>query len=421
MKVLLIAEACNPEWVSVPLVGWSHFRALSELPDVDVHLVTQVRNRDAILRAGKIQDDFTIINSEAIMRPAYKLATLLRGGAGKGWTTVSALSSLAYPYFEHLVWRTFRSRIQSGEFDIVHRLTPLSPTAPSLLAKKCSRTNVPFVLGPLNGGTPWPKEFDSARRKEKEWLSYVRGAYKFIPGYKNTRRYASSIIVASKATLDQVPKEYRHKCTYIAENGVDPLKFPPPSSKTPAKVPLRAAFIGRLVPYKGADMLIEASLDLVKQGLLEVDIYGDGPEMANLSKILSVKDVTSGICLHGNIPHAELHQRLTNANLLTFPSIREFGGGVVLEAMAVGLVPIVVGYGGPDELVDDACGYKVPIGNRESIVIAFRQILENICQNPQQLAIKSIASMARVANHFTWKAKAERVLEIYNSLVCSRN
>ncbi|MBM3963031.1 MAG: glycosyltransferase family 1 protein, partial [Planctomycetes bacterium] len=50
MRVLLLAEEANPEWFSVPLEGWSHGQAIARR--VDVHVITQVRNREAFERAG---------------------------------------------------------------------------------------------------------------------------------------------------------------------------------------------------------------------------------------------------------------------------------------------------------------------------------------------------------------------------------
>src|ERR1700730_4904112 len=132
-RVLLLAEAANPEWASVPLIGWSLSRSLAEI--THAHLVTHIRNREALTRSGMVEGrDFTVINNELTARPLWKLAERLRGGAGKGWTTAAAFSSLAYYSFELGVWRQFGRRIKAKEFDLVHRITPLSPTSQSLIA-----------------------------------------------------------------------------------------------------------------------------------------------------------------------------------------------------------------------------------------------------------------------------------------------
>ena len=73
-------------------------------------------------------------------RRLFKLAGMLRGGAGKGWTTGTAFSSLAYYSFERAVWRQFGERLAAHEFDLVHRITPLSPTSPSLIAGRLKKS-----------------------------------------------------------------------------------------------------------------------------------------------------------------------------------------------------------------------------------------------------------------------------------------
>ena len=411
MKCLLIAEAANPEWVSVPLVGWSHARALAEVSDA--HLVTQVRNRDAILRAGLTEgEDFTAIDSELVDAPLYRLASALRGGAGKGWTTTTAISSLSYYYFEHLVWKKFGRRIRDGEFDVVHRITPLSPTAPSLIAGKCKKAGVPFILGPLNGGVPWPKQFDSARRHEKEWLSYVRSAYKLLPGYRSTRRNASAIIIGSQDTWKQMPERYHDKCVYVPENAIDPARFKIVRSRR-AERPLRVIFVGRLTPYKGADMLLEAAALLVKEGLVHVKFIGDGPQMSDLRSAVEREGLADGVELSGWVEHSRVQEHLAEADVFAFPSIREFGGGVVLEAMATGLMPVVVNYGGPAELVSEKTGYLVDMASRESIVSQFRSILGDLARDPSPIEQKAAAASRRARDQFTWQAKAAQVLEVY--------
>jgi glycogen(starch) synthase len=406
-RVLVIAEAANPEWVSVPLVGWALASALREV--ADVHIVTQIRNRDAFLRAGMVEGrDFTAIDSEAVARPLMRFAKSLR----MGWTAAQAIASFGYVYFEHLVWKTFGDRIKNGEFDLVHRITPLSPTASSPIARKCKRAGVPFVLGPLNGGVPWPAGFDSERRREREWLSYVRGAYKLLPGRKATLEAASAIIVGSRHTGSEIPAAQHPIRFYIPENGIDPARFSRIAAHD-AKGPLRACFIGRLVPYKGPDMLIEAAAPLLRDGRMTIDMIGDGPMMASLRALAEREGVAHAVRFHGWLAHEAVQDVAAGCQLLSFPSVREFGGGVVLEAMALGVVPLVVDYAGPGELVIDGVGRKTPIGTRPQIIAGFREALIDLAADPAALTQMAARARARVQEKFLWSRKAEQILEIY--------
>lgn len=412
LRVLVIAEAANPEWVSVPLVGWSIATALRA--HHDVHIVTQIRNRDAFLRAGLVEgQDFTAIDSEAVARPIWRLAEILRMGKGKGWTMVTALSSkLAYPYFERKLWQAFGPRIAAGDFDIVHRVTPLTPTANSLIAARCAKAGVPFVMGPLNGGVPWPRGFDAERRREREWLSYVRGAYRLSPARSRMIRAASAIIAGSRHTASEFPQAC-DRLTLIPENGIDPARFSL-RAEQPGSLPLRCAFVGRLVPYKGPDMLIEAAEPYLRDGTMVLDILGDGPLMPALRDMISARGLAQSVTLHGWIDHKELQALLARSQLLTFPSVREFGGGVVLEAMALGVVPVIADYAGPGELVTEGTGIKVPMGSRSEVIAGFRAALARLVAAPETIPALAAAALQRVEAHFTWDRKARQIGAVYD-------
>ncbi|MEM1355044.1 MAG: glycosyltransferase family 4 protein [Planctomycetota bacterium] len=410
--MLIIAEACNPDWVSVPLAGWSHYNALRQV--VDPHLVTHPRNRGALLNQGLTEgEDFTVINNEHVAKPMHRLASLLRGGKGKGWTTVMALAWPAYWEFERLLWKHFRDDLRAGRFDLVHRLTPLTPTIPSRMATRCRRLGVPFVLGPLNGGVAWPAGFDNLRRKEREWLSYVRGGYRYLPAYRAMGRDAAAIICGSMATLEQMPDYCQDRCHYIPENAVDPERFDRVRTHT-AQRPLKLAFLGRLVPYKGADMLIDAVAPLIQAGRATLDIYGDGPERQALSAQVRDLGLSDGVVLHGWIEHQEVSRRLAESDVLASPSVREFGGGVCLEAMAIGLCPVIADYAGPAELVTTRTGIKVAMGGRQELIAGFRQAIERLADDPLQVDAFGRAGRERVHALFTWSRKAQQVTAIYD-------
>jgi glycosyltransferase involved in cell wall biosynthesis len=411
LRALVLAEMANPDWVSVPLVGWSHARALARI--CDVHLVTQVRNRENILKAGLREGvDFTAIDTAALELKVGRVARLLRAGNGEGWPTLTALGIYPYYRYEAMIWEQFGERLRRGDFDVVHRITPVSVAVPSMLAKRCASLGVPFVLGPLNGGVPWPKGFEQERARGREWLSNFREFYRWVPGYRSTRDSASAILVGSRYMHKEIGPRWESKTVYMPENAFDPARFPT-AVEGAASLPLRVVFLGRLVPLKCVDILLRAAAPLVREGKVVLEIIGDGPERASLEALAAAEKLGAGCTFAGWVGHQDLHQRLSTAHALGFPSIREFGGGVVLESMAMGLVPIVVDYGGPSELVTPSTGFAIPMGSREELTGRYRRVLEELVVRPETARELGRRARDRALQYYTWDRRAEQTLEVY--------
>ncbi|AKU89840.1 glycosyltransferase family 4 protein [Vulgatibacter incomptus] len=410
LRALILAEWANPESSSVALIGWSLAQALGRR--VDVHLVTRAENAVPIGRAGwREGKDFTAIDTSRVNRPVARIEDAARK-AGFGWTLSTALSAVPHAWFEHLTWRRFGDAIRRRDFDVVHRITPVSPTVPSSLAPRCKAAGTPFVLGPLNGGVPWPKEFRGALHTEGEWLSYLRGAHRLVPGYRATRLASSAILTGSEHLWGEL-RAHRERCVYMPENAIDPARVH--AERGPREAgPLRVAFVGRLVAYKGADMLVEAAAPLIRSGRMTLDFIGDGPQMGSLRKQIHAEGIQGGVTMAGWIhDQRQVAPRLSRADVFGFPSVREFGGGAVLEAMALGLAPVIVDYAGPRELVTDRTGFRVPIGPRHSIVAGFRRILGELAAHPERAREVGERARARVLRHFTWDVKVAQILEVY--------
>ena len=411
-RVLLLAEAATPELVSVPLIGWCLSEALSR--HADVHVVTHIRNRDSIERQGWREGrEFSTIDTERLVTRLYKTAELFGARDNKGWTLHQFVAPIGCLAFETKVWRRFRPALAAGAYDIVHRLTPMSPTTPSILGPRLQRLGIPLVVGPWNGGIPWPSGFSDRMRREREWLSLLRGGHRLLPGYAATRRCAAAILAGSRFTLSEVRGAPAERAFYLPENSVDPTRFHKLRTRR-ASAPLRGVFLGRLVPYKCADVLLRALADLLRQRQVHLDIVGDGPEREAIRALVATLGVRHAVTLHGHVPHEQVQDILRNGDFLACPSIREFGGGVVLEAMALGVTPIVADYGGQAELVDDASGIRVPFTSEGDLLTGFRSAVERLVRNPGQLDTMGAAARGRVEDLFTWDRKAEQIVSVYD-------
>lgn len=418
LRVLLIAEACNPTWTSVPLVAYSLAKALASRDDLKVTLVTQVRNLES-LKADPIASDVSlqVIDNELVARPIFLIGSWLRGGNQLSWTTSTAAAWPAYIAFEKMVHRRFRRDLQAHSFDLIHRITPLSPTVGSPLA---GMSNIPMLIGPLNGGLPWPTDYPDLRKREREWLVPLRGMYRWLPYYRSTYRHARGVIAGSWYTATEIPTWFKGRRYYLPENGFDPERIAIGKDWSPPEPDKRFRFVtvGRLVPYKGFDLLLDAlaqSPELRRDA--ELLILGDGPSRTALEAQAANLGLSSIVTFAGWVEHTKLQERLRGSQVFVFPSLREFGGGVVVEAMAYGLPQIVVNYGGPGEIASDECAIRLPMGPRTELVGRLSMAMATLLRNPERCRKMSSASVERAQKCFAWPKKAAQVVAIYRDLL----
>jgi len=165
----------------------------------------------------------------------------------------------------------------------------------------------------------------------------------------------------------------REEQVSMIQNGVDYRKFRYASEN---KVWGRIIYVGRIVPHKHVEMLID-SFRLVKEKVpqAELHIVGSGPSFHSIKAQASrVKDCF----VHGFLPEEEMLDLLRSSWLFVLPSEREGSSIVVLEAMAAGLPVIVCNYpnNAAKESVRHKCGVIVNPGSN-FIASAILQFLKN--------------------------------------------
>jgi glycosyltransferase involved in cell wall biosynthesis len=234
-----------------------------------------------------------------------------------------------------------------------------------------------------------------------------------MPGIRSTWRNASAIITASLHTQSELPPAMQPRSVLIPENAVDPNRFAAPFDRARYEA-INLCFIGRLVPYKGPDIALEAAQHLMRAGRARLTIIGDGPMMSALHEQAVCLGVSDAVEFTGWLGHQDVPATARKNSVFLFPSVREFGGGAVIEAMALGLVPIVIDYGGPGEIVTDRTGFRLRLGSRHSLVAEAAGLLAEIADGRHDLAEFAKRGLERVGELYTWEKKALQLNEVYN-------
>lgn len=410
-RVLILAESCNPEWPSLPVVGYKYARALMAV--CDATLATHPRNRENIEAAGEIAPErIRYIDTEWLAGPMYRLARRLRGGDEVAWSTNQMMAYPPYIAFE----RQARAVLREDNYDLVHRITPMSPTLPSYLA---GRAGVPMILGPLNGNLDWPAAFSAEQKREREGLRKLRGAARYLPYARSGLRNASAILAAFQHTIDDLDRADPARIVPVPEIGFDQSLFHP-GTRRPAfsgDGPFTFLFAGRLVPYKVPEVAVRAFANSEALKGHRLRILGDGPERPRLEAMVAEAGAGDRITFEGRKSQAEVAEAMRSADAFVFPSIRELGAGVVIEAMASGALCIVTDYGAPGDLASHDRGLRVPLATLDEMVESYRAALEQCLTHPEDAQARVARAQDYANDLYTWEAKAAYTARIYDAVL----
>ncbi len=414
LHVLLIMEQCNPEWASVPLVGYNFYQGIRKR--VQVTLVTHERNREAL---EKIRNDHRIdyIDESKHLKKYYGFVSRLTSRGGVNWPLQHALTYPIYGEFNRRVYQRYAPRVMKGEYDLVHAMTPILPRYPVKMVQACR--SVPFLLGPVNGGVPFPEGFTDVAKKEFAQFNFLRIFSRMLPGYAKTYQKADRVLAGSTYTLKMLKDMFGYdprRFSLFYENGILREFIGKPQQRTGETLEL--LFVGRLVPYKGADMAIDAisRLDRRIRKRVHFTIVGDGSERETLERQVRDLGLNQTVSFTGWIDQKETLRYYRQSDVFCFPSVREFGGAVALEAMAGGLPCIVADHAGLGEYVTEETGFKIKPTSREFLVNELANKIHILFENRTLRHAMAEKAIERV-KEFDWETKADRIVDIYEEMV----
>jgi glycosyltransferase involved in cell wall biosynthesis len=312
-----------------------------------------------------------------------------------GFGTVVRLGGKFTTYLRVLVWLMLHRRHVDGVIDSENGIPYFSPmvlrrrTAVVLLIHHVHQSQFQLYFPPMVARL--------GRFLEKWGTSWVYG-----------RR---PVCVVSPSARAEVRRQLALRGPiYIVPNG---LTVSPPTADATRSTKPRIVYVGRLVPHKRLELLIDALPRLI--GLwpeLSVNIVGDGVARSRLEEQADALGLRGRVFFHGRVSQQERDQLISSAWLTVNSTAGEGWGLSVVEAAAHGVPAVAFRVPGMvDSVRHRDTGWLVDDGTELSSVIdgALREVAD-----PSE-ADRWASRCRDWAAAFTWESSAERMLAVLSS------
>jgi glycosyltransferase involved in cell wall biosynthesis len=284
----------------------------------------------------------------------------------------------------------------------------------------------------LGGGLKTPQNFAKAFDLGEKLKDGLRKLF-YCCLTKNTawRQYlfhAQRIIIGTDFFLEYLPylpvkyqKEIAGKLKIIFDTNVDVKDYPEVTRANP-KDYVQIVFVGRLIATKGILLLIDAvrEIKLTRPEALakiRVVVLGGGPLMKKAEGMVAAYGLKDRVHLIGRVNLQEVKRHLNESDIFCLPTIREPGGGAILEAMATGLPIITSDYGGPKFSVNGECGIKIAVDSYDQYVRDLAQAIITLAADDRLRAAMGAKARQRVVEELSVEALQRKLFAVYNEVI----
>ncbi len=176
------------------------------------------------------------------------------------------------------------------------------------------------------------------------------------------------------------------------------------------------SYVGKLVPRKGVDVLIEAMgiLDRRMTPLPRLVAAGIGELRASLEARTRELGITGRVTFVGKVPHDDVAWYMAAGDVFVLPSYSEGLPTVACESLNCGVPMVATAVDGTPEIVrHEETGLLVPAGDAQALADALERILTDHALRARLAATAYDVGVAE----FTWAANARRTASLYEALV----
>ncbi|MFC2161156.1 glycosyltransferase family 4 protein [Acidobacteriota bacterium] len=411
LNLLVSAYACNPlateeSYPGEAILGWNLIIQLNRFHNVSV--LTRTYNKKGIEESAE-RENIEDVQFHFLNLPRF-LSVIKRNFLGFS--------------FYYLLWQIkaffiARKIHKKNGYEVFHHITFNNDWMPSFIG---AFLPLPFIWGPMGGGQKVPRSF----KKTIHWKNRINQNLRLSGQWfwRNTwfrRRCvkkASAILVCNTDTVAKIKTDAK-KIFFYPVNGISSLELNPPVNRNGEKSsPFRIIFAGRLDAIKGINLGIEAFHIFSREHPdSHFKIIGIGPEQERLENQADDLNIRDKVQFIPWLEREKLFEQLQLSDVLLFPSFRDGGGQVIIEAMACGKPVIGINVGGPGFHIQDEWGIKIDPKNPEYTIQHMAEALKTLYLNRDLREKMGEAGFRRTEEFYLWDRLGDQLKSIYQEVL----